>query len=208
MREVLKALMYTLPFFVFGQTPPSIVIEGEQNYCAENPMAIVTNAEITNTNGTNAVLQAVYIQISLGYAFGQDMLSLTGSHPNISAFWSSALGELTLNGPATYSEFITAIEAVRFQTTQSNFSEDKFFSVNLGNANYLPSTQHYYFYVPSLGITWSQARDEAARLFSDDHYRRRSPTSRRTKLWYRVDRRNRCRNRGYMEMGYWTRRRR
>jgi hypothetical protein len=38
----------------------------------------------------------------------------------------------------------------------------KEFSIVLAEANYLESTQHYYEYIPALGITWSAARDAAA----------------------------------------------
>jgi gliding motility-associated-like protein len=35
------------------------------------------------------------------------------------------------------------------------------FSINLGNANFLPSTGHYYFYVADQGISWTEAKAEA-----------------------------------------------
>ncbi len=38
----------------------------------------------------------------------------------------------------------------------------KEFSIVLAEFNYLESTQHYYEYVPALGITWTAARDAAA----------------------------------------------
>lgn len=161
MRYVLAAVLFFISVTIFSQTIPSIVVEGNQEFCGETPMPIVANVDITNANGTNATLEVVYIQISQGYASGQDLLSLTGTHPNITASWSAILGRLALNGPATYSEFKSAIEAVRYQTTQSNFIEDKFFSVNLGDANFLPSTGHYYFYVSSIGITWQQAKNQS-----------------------------------------------
>jgi hypothetical protein len=164
MRYVLTALTFFISAALFSQTLPSIVVDGNQEFCGETPMPIVTNVSITNANGTNAILDVVYVQISEGYASGQDLLLLTGTHPSIAASWSAALGRLSLNGPATYSEYKTAIEAVRYQTTQSNFTEDKFFSINLGDANYLPSTGHYYFYVPSMSITWIDARAEAETL--------------------------------------------
>jgi hypothetical protein len=32
------------------------------------------------------------------------------------------------------------------------------FSITIGQANYLPSTDHYYQYIPNVGITWSSAK--------------------------------------------------
>ncbi|WP_420574906.1 T9SS type B sorting domain-containing protein [Kordia sp.] len=143
-------------------TPPTITAEGNQQYCGDVPMSIVTSVSITDPDPEDTTLPVVYIQISEGYVNGQDELSLTGTHPNISAFWTPALGRLALVGPATFAEYEAAIQAVVYQTTQTNFVQDKFFSINLGDANYLPSTGHYYFYVSSPGITWTEARDAAA----------------------------------------------
>ena len=39
---------------------------------------------------------------------------------------------------------------------------EKFFSFNIGDANYLPSTDHYYEYIADPGISWTDARDAAA----------------------------------------------
>ncbi|BAO76465.1 hypothetical protein WPG_2235 [Winogradskyella sp. PG-2] len=122
-------------------------------------MSVVTDISISNGEGA---LDVIYIQIATGYSIGRDFLFLDGSHPNITPSWSISEGQLTLSGPASYAEFESAIADVKFQTTQSNFTQDKFFSINLGEANFLPVTGHYYFYVQDLGITWSEAKTAAA----------------------------------------------
>ena len=142
-----------------SQSPPQIVVEGNQLYCAEAPMPILTDISISGGEGT---LDEVFVQIATGYSLGSDELVLTGNHPQITASWSIATGLLTLSGPATYFEFENAIRDIRFQTTESNFTQDKFFSVNLGEANFLPATGHYYFYVSDLGISWTEARQAAS----------------------------------------------
>jgi gliding motility-associated-like protein len=141
-----------------AQTPPNISAQGDQQYCGAAPMNIATNVSISDPDPSDTTLPVVYIQISEGYENGQDQLSLTGTHPNINAFWTPNLGRLALVGPATFAEYEVAIEDVVYETTQINFTQDKFFSINLGDANYLPSTGHYYFYVQNTGITWTQAR--------------------------------------------------
>ncbi|MBC8756734.1 T9SS type B sorting domain-containing protein [Kordia sp. YSTF-M3] len=143
-------------------TPPTITATGNQQYCGDMPMNIVTSVSITDPDPTDTTLPVVYVQISEGYSNGQDQLTLTGTHPNINGFWTPALGRMALVGPATFAEYEAAIQDIVFETTQTNFTEDKFFSINLGDANYLPSTGHYYFYVQNAGITWTQARDLAA----------------------------------------------
>ncbi|MCH2195505.1 T9SS type B sorting domain-containing protein [Kordia sp.] len=166
MRNFSKSIHLCFLFLVtvvsYAQTPPSITAEGDQQYCGDTPMNIAMNVSITDPDAGDTSLPIVYVQISEGYSNGQDELSLTGIHPNIDAFWTPNLGRLALVGPATFAEYEAAIEAIVFETTQTNFTEDKFFSINLGDANYLPSTGHYYFYVQNPGITWTEARDAAA----------------------------------------------
>ncbi len=142
--------------------PPEIIVIGEQLYCAEVPIPIVTSAVISDPNPEDITLVEVFVQIAEGYEVGQDMLTLGGVNPNITSIWNQSEGLLTLIGPATFDEFEYAIENVFFQTTQTIYTQDKQFSINLGDANYLPSTGHYYFYVSVAGITWTQARDAAA----------------------------------------------
>ena len=149
----------------YGQDlPPSITLEGDQLYCGEAPMPIATNVTLTAPNAGNNIWEEIVIQISQGYAQGEDLLVLSGNHPDITASWSEDEGELTLAGPATFEAFEAAIADVLFETEAGASAEDKFFSVNLGNANFLPSTGHYYLYVSSLGITWTDARDQAAAM--------------------------------------------
>ena len=145
----------------FCQNPPQIVATGNQLFCGEDPMPIVT--EIIIDSG-NELLENVFIQISQGYTFGQDQLVLTGNHPGITSSWSANEGILTLSGDATADIYEHAIASVVYQTTQTNFTEDKIFSINLGNANYLPSTGHYYYYVSDVGISWGEAKDDAEDL--------------------------------------------
>ncbi|NRD21547.1 T9SS type B sorting domain-containing protein [Winogradskyella eckloniae] len=149
--------------FVYSQNfPPEISVTGGQTYCPNVPVSIVTSVTITDQNPEDTNLAQVFIQISEGYEIGQDTLELLGSHPNITSAWNAAEGRLTLIGPASFDAFTTAIENVVFNTSQVSFSQNREFSINLGEANYLPSTGHYYFYVAQTSITWSEARDAAA----------------------------------------------
>lgn len=138
-----------------AQTPPAITVEGNQEYCGEAPMNIVTSVSISDAN--NTTLDVVYVQISEGYSFGQDVLFLDGIHPSITTSWAIAEGKLTLQGPASIAEFEEAISNVLYSTVEANFTSDKAFSVNLGEANFLPSTGHYYLYKSSPGISWQNA---------------------------------------------------
>jgi gliding motility-associated-like protein len=106
-------------------------------------------------------IDAIYIQISTGYVFGQDTLILSGFHLGISSSWDALAGKLTLSGTTTqptYVALIAAIEDIEYVSSISNPSGTKNFSITVGQANYLSSNGHYYQFIPNLGITWSSAK--------------------------------------------------
>ncbi len=158
--SVIVFLFYCLNSYA-QDSPPQIEVTGNQGYCADAPIPIVGSVIIGDDDIGDNTLENVFIQIAEGYAINLDLLSLDGTFPNINATWSVAEGKLTLNGPATFTEFEDAIANVVFETTETEFTEDRFFSINLSSANYLPSTGHYYQYVADLGITWVEAENAA-----------------------------------------------
>ncbi|MFD0835562.1 T9SS type B sorting domain-containing protein [Mariniflexile aquimaris] len=136
---------------------------GNQAYCAKSQIKIVTDFDIVDPDDTSIL--ALYVQISAGYVLGEDTLSLIGNHPNIAPpIWNSLEGKLTLEGvasaPVSYIDIIAAVKDIVFQSTSNNPS-DKSFSITIGDANFLPSTGHYYEYVPAVGITWTNAKTAA-----------------------------------------------
>ncbi len=144
----------------FPDQPPVLTATGNQNYCAGSSTPIAQTINITDPDDTSAL--AVYIQISNGYVNSEDLLTLTGSHPNITATWDIVQGELTLQGPATYAEFEAAILATEFSSSSPNPSGSRQFSITVGEANFLPVTQHYYEFVSDSGISWTAAEAAAA----------------------------------------------
>ena len=93
-----------------------------------------TMAEVSINSDSE--LENGYIQISKGYTQGQDQLVLTGNHPGISLSWALNEGILTLSGNTSEYNYESAITSVVFQTRQTNFTEDKVFCINLGDANF------------------------------------------------------------------------
>jgi len=144
--------------------PPNIEAEGDQLYCPLSQINIVTSFDIIDPDDTE--IDAVHIQVSTGYISSQDQLTLTGVHPNIVATWNNVQGKLSLRGlggaPISYTDIIAAVNDIVFESTSVNISGEKQFSFTIGDANYLPSTGHYYEYVPDIGVTWTQARTNAA----------------------------------------------
>lgn len=141
-------------------TPPTVIASGDQIYCPLTQMNIVTSFNIIDPDDT--AIEAIFIQISTGYINGQDRLLLNGSHPNVNTTWNVSEGKLTLNNPTggnvLYSDLIAAVQDVVFESSSSNPTLDKSFSITIGDANYLPSTDHFYEYVPSSAITWNNAK--------------------------------------------------
>lgn len=159
------------PFFNNSDTPevsktnpaniaPILTATGNQFFCPGSSVKIVTNFTITDPDDTG--IDALYIQISSGYDLGQDVLTLTGSHPNINAAWNSTTAVLTLTGVSsiqpTYVELIAAVKDIEFSSSSPSPSGQRNFSISVGQANYLPSNGHYYLFVPNIGITWTNAK--------------------------------------------------
>lgn len=138
---------------------PTLVATGNQIYCPGSSMKIVTNMSFTDPDDPG--IDAVYIQISSGYAINEDILTLTGTHPNIDANWNSFTGKLSLTGifsQPTYAELEAAIEDIEFSNSSANPTGTRSFSITIGQANYLPSNGHYYEFKPNVGVLWSDAK--------------------------------------------------
>ncbi|MDO9276893.1 MAG: T9SS type B sorting domain-containing protein [Lutibacter sp.] len=140
---------------------PTITATGNQTYCPLTQMKVVTSFDITDPDDTTVI--AFYIQISEGYKNGEDKLTLpAGTNPNIASSWSPSEGKLTLKSAglaeATYIDIVAAVKKVVFESSSPNVSGEKKFSFTIGDANYLPSTGHFYQYIPDLGITWTSAK--------------------------------------------------
>lgn len=141
--------------------PPTIIASGDQLYCPGEALSIIESVSITDPDDSD--IWSVFVQITTNYDNTADALALTGSHPDISASWDVSEGKLSLEGPATLAAFEAALLDVVYQSSATPAAGlIKEFSVVLAEANFLQSTQHYYEFIPALGITWTAARDAAA----------------------------------------------
>ncbi|MCW5515730.1 C-type lectin domain-containing protein [Muriicola sp. Z0-33] len=140
----------------YPDEPPLVVGSGDQVYCPGSSVPVAQSITITDPDDTSTT--AVYIQISAGYVNGEDLLTLTGSHPNITSTWDAVQGELTLQGPATYAEFELAVLATEYSSSAAAPTGTRQFSITVGEANFLPSTGHYYEFVSDPGISWTDAQ--------------------------------------------------
>ncbi|RIA10091.1 gliding motility-associated-like protein [Flavobacteriaceae bacterium MAR_2010_72] len=157
--------LFSLAFsFAQNNVPPNLDAIGDQFYCPLSQINIVSDFNIVDPDDNG--IDELNIQISTGYVNGEDQLVLTGTHPNIQSTWNTASGKLTLSGiggtEILYTDLIAAVKDVVFSSSSASVSGDKYFSFTIGDANFLPSTGHYYEYVPASGITWANARTAAA----------------------------------------------
>lgn len=158
-------LMFISNFCWSQNVAPILTATGNQVYCPKSQIKVVTDFNITDSVDT--AVEALYVQIAAGYVAGQDVLSLSGVHPNVVSTWNALEGKLTLSGNGlaviSYVDAIAAVKDVVFQSP-NNAPSNKSFSITIGDANFLPSTGHYYQYVPALGITWADAKAAAELL--------------------------------------------
>ncbi|KIA87384.1 MAG: T9SS type B sorting domain-containing protein [bacterium] len=149
---------------------PIITAIGDQVYCPHTSLNIVTDITITDPDDKST--EAIYIQISSGYNYSQDLLTLTGSHSTISSIWDLATGRMTLTSstpgvPVTYVDFIKAVKDIVYTNSSNQPTGNRNFSISTDKLSYLPSNQHFYEFVPSigiapnLGIDWGVANDLA-----------------------------------------------
>lgn len=162
----LKHILYISLLLVFSisfsQTdqPPVVTATGNQAYCPLSQIPVVEIFSITDPDSSQ--IDAFSIQISEGYQSGTDILLLTGNHPTITTTWSATEGKLTLTGiggsAMLLTDLETAVRDVVYQSNSTNINNNKSFSLTVGDANYLPSTDHYYEFVPLPQVTWTNAR--------------------------------------------------
>jgi gliding motility-associated-like protein len=152
-----------------NNTAPIITASGNQIYCPGSSLNVVETISITN-DPAEPETDAMYVQVSSGYVYGQDQLTLTNPdlHLTITSSWDATTGKLKLFSPSgtktPYIDFVTAIKDVIFSNSSPNPSGIRTFSITIGQANYLPSTGHYYQYVPNLGISWTNAKTDTESL--------------------------------------------
>ncbi|MDD5150729.1 MAG: T9SS type B sorting domain-containing protein [Flavobacterium sp.] len=162
--KIILLLLLFIPKATYAINPPVITATGNQIYCPGTSLPIVESVNIS-FDPLDSTTDAVYIQISSGYVFGQDLLSLTGTNPDILYSWSASEGKLKLfsTSKLPYADFEAAIKNVEYSNSSISPSGTRTFSISLGSGqlSYLPRNKHFYEYVSSPGITWTDAKAAA-----------------------------------------------
>lgn len=145
--------------------PPVLSADFRGAYCPLSDIKIAENFTITDSDDTG--LDFFTIQISEGYSNPSDLLELTGTHPTVTARPFDIIeGKLILEptAPATqilYEDLEAAVRDIIFTSTDPDISGERSFSFTIGDANYLPSTEHFYVYEENNLVTWSDAKNLA-----------------------------------------------
>lgn len=161
--KVILVLSLIITKTAYAIVPPKIEAIGNQTYCPGTSLNIVETIIIT-FDPLEPTTDAVSIQISSGYVFGQDLLTLTGSHPSVSFDWVQSEGKLKLfsstGNKIPYADFEAAIADVKYSNSSTSPSGSRTFSISLGSGqlSYLPRNKHFYEYVANTGITWTAAK--------------------------------------------------
>ncbi|MGB1362731.1 MAG: hypothetical protein ACPG7V_05690, partial [Flavobacteriaceae bacterium] len=131
-----------------------------QQYCPKTEQPIVTDFNIEGDY--EGGITELYIQISSGYVQGKDELKLLGDFDNISALWKVSEAKMTLSSvddsALAPEDLIRAVKSVVFYSSDPNPTIDRYISITIGNANFLPSSGHYYEFVSAPNITWTNAK--------------------------------------------------
>ena len=155
--------------FIYSQSP-IVSANGIQFYCPGSKLNVASSFSITPSSAGETGQPAIYIQISEGYENGQDELELLNpaNHPNVNPSFNTQFGKLTIESPTSggiidYADIERAILDVVFSTTSNSINTRKF-SITIGEADYLPSNDHYYRYIEfptGTTQTWQQSRIDA-----------------------------------------------
>jgi len=145
---------------------PTVTAQSDPYYCPLTFQPIVTYFDINDPDDTST--DAFYIQISQGFDPNYDQLLLSGSHPNVMASWNATEAKLTLEsssaGPLMYADLIAAVYDVNFYSSDPNISQSRVFSLTVSQANFLALTGHYYEFIPSTAILWTDAKIAAENM--------------------------------------------
>jgi len=126
-------------------------------YCTI-PVIVAKNLTISG----NPNIIGMKISFSGGYNVNEDVLVYSGS---LSRTWTQATGTLLLTGSTstTVQDYVDAIKTITYKNNSSTPTLGiRKITISLSDVDYLDYTGHFYRFVSKPGISWTDARDEAA----------------------------------------------
>jgi hypothetical protein len=124
-------------------------------YCT-SPVLIADRLTI-DVQGTPNI-QGMKISFTDGFISGEDELVYTGSLMQS----KPSSGTLLLTGSSNIQEYVDAIKSITYRNSKTIPTiGNRRITISLSDVDYLPDNQHFYRYVSSPGIKWSQAKTDA-----------------------------------------------
>ena len=120
-------------------------------YYLQGPSKVIDN-EIDITGFSGGITDA---RVSVENFATGDTLIFTNT-PEITGAFDSSTGILTLTGSASAEDYQEALRTVKFSTTSED-TTDRVINFVIGSGLYNPDNGHFYEFVASPGITWSDA---------------------------------------------------
>lgn len=149
--------------FVLAQSADPPVIESTVNtpslYCGDSiqvaPFITIRNVQIDETG--EGLKVSVY-----PYELGQDVLVYEKVRDDFKYEWDRLKGVLEISGIGSDEEYEEAIKKIWYKNLSSLPKTGlRSFTITLLDADYLDHTKHFYQYISSRGIKWTDARSQA-----------------------------------------------
>lgn len=156
---MISAVLPVMPLSLYADAPPAIALTGHDlNYSSLTYLD--PNFEVVYTGTITS--GKIYIDDHFSAA-SNDTLSCTNTSL-ITGSYIASTGILSFSGSATASDYQAFIRNVKFSTSATSGTRTVVVSLTTssGSIVYYSATGHYYEYVPTSGLTWTQARDAAA----------------------------------------------
>ena len=159
------------------QTPLTLTIDGSSSSTIQyktnkDSIKVAPNLTLTGGSANEMISQArVFLSGISGKDFTkEDKLSLegqTGTQGNIGSIqwtYDETNGILTFSGEDTAANYQAALRLVTYTYTNQNSPRpaDRTVEFAIGSALFNPDNGHFYDFIEKDGITWTDARDEAA----------------------------------------------
>ncbi len=143
---------------IFAQT---ITVSG--GITVFTPTSVIVDANLTITGGGN--INAATVNFGGGYISTEDRLVYPINLFGVTGTWTTATGVLRLSGTATTAQYQQILRSIRYNNTTGTIGQR---TVNFTLGDAIPfrpcgaTENHYYRFVTSTNITWTNARTAAA----------------------------------------------
>nr|MDQ2996663.1 hypothetical protein [Chloroflexota bacterium] len=167
---LLLALLLGLPMAsaLANINPPSVSVSDTSNYSVGGS-AVVVAPNLTISDDDNENIDGARVAITTNFNSSTDRLGISGQGTATSGAvsglsWSygTGTGVLSISGVAAVSTYQAALRQMIFYTTGSPAANARTVQFSLGSSVANPANGHFYEYISTPTLTWTNARTAAA----------------------------------------------